>query len=771
MNRQDGSGSLAQGLLNGFGKMISDLFTKGSDYEGWGPASRYFDQAIQTMGSIVRPFSKVQSAASDLAKSLGLAGSNIMNVAQRMVTTNKQLQLSTRYDISNEEMFGLQRDVLTKLGRNVAINETDTVIKNERGEIVNPNFSSELEYLIAGSKVFDTDVIADMVAGFDKVGKSMLTASRMTGKLFKEAGTYGINLQKYTQNFTQNLGMVQTYNFRNGINGLREMARKATEIRQDMQQVASFAEKVGTVTGAVETAANLQVLGGSFAALANPLTLLNQSMTDMEGLQKTMAKMTEGTARYNSITHEIEMDPVTRQIMKRAAESMGVDANNLIDQAYAQERRRVITEQMRGFSTINEDFAKMIGNVGQIDDETGMAGVNIGGNFYSLAQISGMDATEQKNLQEQLVKEQRSESEDIKAIYDSVRTIEEGVSGRHKQIENEMAYNKIIPGVIGGTSTWNTVADTLVNHINQKAMSGVAALDNPFQSLIDGARSSIVRALGDINSAFDSSSLEEFKKTLREGLQSNIGDSPVANVLNGAITGLAGAIGQFAVNMNNNIGGEAGIDIFIRQHTEKEQATAKGTATTAAQARTAGTKGNPTAANTTTWLASSGNQNNTNFSGDRTEEPVRQPDLRTQTLSKVDDREIQAAVRILTGSSLVENQYKVNVNHYNEAQNQGNIILKASENSIPSSQVAPTNTQTRTTTTTSQQPGTQDQTLNYNLNISGTIKMDITGDNGKIGTADIMKMLEDNKTFRDDISKAIADAVAKMNAGGVNHNQ
>ena len=255
MSKQDGTGSLAQGLLSGFTKLFSELFTKGSDYEGWGPASRYFDQAIQTMGNIVKPFSKVQSAASDLARSLGLAGSNIMNVAQRAVATNKRMQLSTRYDISNEERFALEKNVLTKLGRNVAINETDTVIKNERGEVVNPNFSSELEYLIAGSKIFSNDTMADMVAGFDKVGKSMLTASRMTGKLFKEAGTYGINLQKYTQNFTQNLGMVQTYNFRNGINGLREMARKATEIRQDMQQVASFAEKVGTVTGAVETAA------------------------------------------------------------------------------------------------------------------------------------------------------------------------------------------------------------------------------------------------------------------------------------------------------------------------------------------------------------------------------------------------------------------------------------------------------------------------------------------------------------------------------------
>lgn len=770
MSKQDGTGSLAQGLLSGFTKLFSELFTKGSDYEGWGPASRYFDQAIQTMGNIVKPFSKVQSAASDLARSLGLAGSNIMNVAQRAVATNKRMQLSTRYDISNEERFALEKNVLTKLGRNVAINETDTVIKNERGEVVNPNFSSELEYLIAGSKIFGNDTMADMVAGFDKVGKSMLTASRMTGKLFKEAGTYGINLQKYTQNFTQNLGMVQTYNFRNGINGLREMARKATEIRQDMQQVASFAEKVGTVTGAVETAANLQVLGGSFAALANPLTLLNQSMTDMEGLQKTMAKMTEGTARYNSITHEIEMDPVTRQIMKRAAESMGVDANNLIDQAYAQERRRVITEQMRGFSTINEDFAKMIGNVGQIDDETGMAGVNIGDNFYSLAQISGMDADKQKELQEQLVKEQRSESEDIKAIYDSVRVIEEGVSGRHKQIENEMAYNKIIPGVIGGTSTWNAVADTLVNHINQKAMSGVAALDNPFQSLIDGARSSIVTALGDFNSAFDSSSLEEFKKTLKEGLKSNIGDGPVANVLTGAISGVMGAIGKLAVSMNDNVGGEVGFDIFVRQHTEKEQAIAKGTTTTAVQATTTGTNENVTPEYEAAWRAVTGHQNSTNFSGNRTEEPVRQTDLRTQTLQKVDDREIQAAANILTGSSLVENQYKVNVNHYNEAQNQGNIIIEVDKNSIPSSQVAPTNTQTQTTTTTSQ-PGIQGQTLNYNLNITGTIKMDITGDKGKIGQAEILKMLESEKGFRDAIAKAIADAVAQMDAGGVNHNQ
>ena len=244
------------------------------------------NQIMQVMFGVVSPFVKVQNAAIDLAKTLGLAGESIMSNSMNLIEQNRKMQLSASYGISTEEMMKLETSVLMGLGRNVRI---------ENAGMPGSPDDSTLANVVAASQVLGTENVEKIIAGYDKLGISMKTAAKATGKLYKEAGEYGINLQKYTQNFTENLHMAQMYNFRNGVNGLKEMARKATEIRQDMKQIAAFADKVGSVTGAVETAANLQVLGGSFAALANPLTMLNKSLTDVNGLQDMFTGMTADT--------------------------------------------------------------------------------------------------------------------------------------------------------------------------------------------------------------------------------------------------------------------------------------------------------------------------------------------------------------------------------------------------------------------------------------------------------------------------------------------
>ena len=69
------------------------------------------------------------------------------------------------------------------------------------------------------------------------------------------------------------------------------MARKATEINLNMSQAAAFADKVSTVEGTITTGAQLQVLGGPFAQMADPIGMLYESLNDMEGLQDRMVQM------------------------------------------------------------------------------------------------------------------------------------------------------------------------------------------------------------------------------------------------------------------------------------------------------------------------------------------------------------------------------------------------------------------------------------------------------------------------------------------------
>jgi hypothetical protein len=97
--------------------------------------------------------------------------------------------------------------------------------------------------------------------------------------------------------------------------------------------------------------------------------------------------------------------------------------------------------------------------------------------------------------------------------------------------------------------------------------------------------------------------------------------------------------------------------------------------------------------------------------------------------------------------------------------------VKFSENqqSLPWVQVAPT-TNGQPQSTLQGQNGSTNGTYNYNLNLSGNLTMDINGDNGKIGTADIMKLLENNPNFAREVAKAISESLTSMHGAGMIQN-
>ncbi len=664
--------------------------------------------AAEKMAQTIRPFTQVQDAAANLAKTIGLSNKSILATAYRTVELNTKMQHSMSYNISNQQMLELQGSIMSRLQRNVSVEQVERV----NGEIV-ATPDTALENLIAASKVFGEGNVAEIVAGYDKLGISMKTAAQATGKLYKEAVGYGINLQKYTENFTSNLEMAQMYNFRNGVNGLREMARKATEIRQDMRQIATFADKVGTVTGAVETAANLQVLGGSFAALSNPLAMLNESLTDMEGLQDRFNKMSAGAASYNSVTHQIEMDPVTRQIMKRAAQSMGVDPNNFIDQAYAQARRGEIERQINvnGIGGIDDDLKTLLSNVGEINSETGLAGATIGGDFRTLAEIAS-----HPELQKQLIEETQRESEDIKTIAKNVMTITDKVAGYREQATNEAARNMIRPGAISGFSAYEVAAKALNEKFTPDVLTAAGNLDafsTSLQSFWDLMRSNVDISLVKVgNAAVNASTPEEARKMAEKGSSELLGNSELAKSISSAFGSLVGELNR-GISGINEITKTGGLDIQPR----KLDSTSLWPTLTGSSASMGGAI------------------------------PV--------TLTATSDGASTSTAPVISPTTATA------------------VSFAGNEQSIPGAQVASTKGGSTTNGAQAQQGGSggnPNTAYTYNLNLSGNLTMDINGDNGKIGTADIMKLIQNNPSFARELAKAMAESLAKINAAGMNHN-
>ena len=777
---------MGESLIEGAGEAVKETLKMTTD--GWGLLMKAIDREMGTLANAVKPFSEVQSETAKLVKALGLASSNIMEMSKRLVIQNRAMSLSMNYGISNQEMLKLQTNVLSNIGRNIAIDVTERQIKNERGEIVNKDFDSTLEKLVAARTVFGDETVAALTTGFDKVGKSMKSAAKVTGKLYKEAGEYGINLGKYSKNFTDNLSMVQTFNFSNGVKGLREMARKATEIRQDMGQIARFAEQVGSVTGAVEAAANLQVLGGSFSQLANPLAMLNESLTNMEGLQDRLNDMAKGKARYNNVTHEIEMDPVTRQIMKQAAKSMGIDPNNFIDQAFAETRRGVIKEQMENMGISNAKLEKLLPNVGEIDTETGMAGATIEGEFRTIGQIAASN-----ELQQKLIEETRTESEDIKAIAKSVLTMEDLIKGRQYQLQNEAAGNVIKPGVYQGVSTWQAVSSAILNGVTDKTISAAGKLEFPWMNLKNVLGASLRETAGELISAFDinGSNPTEIAKQIKEGLGTTLGDifgdgtwfnvaSGATSKLVDALNGLITPINEFTKKGGLDMIGPAMADLKVatenlsnfgdatkRNVTGTDQRGGENVATT-----TGVEEARKDILEKTTQNIPASPQKGAISEAARTQAGIigtteiyrRNRETGVGQLTQVEHKLNEEALAKLSSGNTVGLSYKTNEQGPNPTlqptEPKQGVTFRENPQTLPNTPVTPAQpVQTK-------QPAQPQDTLSgkdINVKLSGSVTMNVYGGGNKLGSEDIMDILRRNPTYLDEIAKMIADTIVKQN--------
>ena len=217
---------------------------------------------------------------------------------------------------------------------------------------------------------------SEAINGFDTFGKSVEQTDRYFAKLYNEVSKKGLSFKSVSKAVNDNLKAAQSHTFANGLRGLEQMAEKSTQLKYNMQQVFQFADKVSEIEGAISTAANLSVLGGSFAQYSNPLQMLYEGLNDSEALQDRIQSMFGGKAFYNQKTKQIDMSALDKEFVKQAAKSMGLDPNEMLNISYNSARLQRIEEQIQ--PGLSKDTAEYIKNIAELD-KNGNGVVNIGG--------------------------------------------------------------------------------------------------------------------------------------------------------------------------------------------------------------------------------------------------------------------------------------------------------------------------------------------------------------------------------------------------------
>ena len=372
------------------------------------------------------PWAKADHAASKYVKTVGMAKKGMADLRRDTLINTTKNGLAHKYNIDPTELLEAQTNYVKGIGRNVRLSNAD-------------------QENMAAMRAVTGGKGTELATLYENFGVSMSDTASHVGKMFSDASKEGILFETYAENVSKNIKIAQNYTFKNGLKGLESMAKKATALKLDMQQVAAFADKVSTVEGAIDVSAKLQVLGGPFAAMADPLGMLNEGLNDMEGLQDRLVKMVGGMGSFDKSTGEVKVSAFNKARIKEAANAMGISYDSIMESVNAKAKRDEIDKQISASSTASalpDEMKELIKNSGTFKD--GKAGVSIRGQFKSLDELSGDDY-------EALQKETQTESEDIKDIAANLRSLVDTREGLKKSYETWMGRIYSWLGQIGKT--------------------------------------------------------------------------------------------------------------------------------------------------------------------------------------------------------------------------------------------------------------------------------------------------------------------------------
>lgn len=450
-NNKDDKDLEKEGWVEKFERFGNSFKLLTSIVNGW---VNIFDKTVNTVNET---WGKADHGASQYAKSIGASAASMKDLRDRTIEVGYQSKMGIKYNTSMEESLKMQMDYAGTIGRNI-------------------QFTNEQMVKMAALKaVIGQEQAVKFTANFEKFGLDSEAAIREVENMMAGATKKGLSFKKISDDFLNNIDLAQRFTFKNGIDGLAAMAEKSAAIKWDMSQTAAFANKVGTLEGAVKSGAQLSVLGSSFTSMSNPLQMLYEGLNDMEGLNDRMTKMFANMAHYNKETNQVEVSAFNRLRIKAAAESMGIDYGKAMESVYAQGRRGEIDNQLKGVRGLSEDQMEMIRNKALIDRKNGMAYLTINGKKKYVKHLTGADGNAIDAMG-------NTESKNIEDIAVNLRSMKDVVEGKTKDKDNMVAKGLKDSGVGEGVKEITVATSRMMNIV----------------SLISSAMTAIVGTVGGI---------------------------------------------------------------------------------------------------------------------------------------------------------------------------------------------------------------------------------------------------------------------------------
>ena len=357
-------GKMAKGLLGSI--QTQEAGGSYGDSKSVVNAEKVFSLAFDTNGSLLES-SKIFSNIFKEAKTQG--DQELSNQAVLLADINTKTGLTGKLSKNYREEVSAAYPALARLGieySELANAAVSLVQQSGKFNLINKE-TFESMGLAAKAYVGSIAEVVEMIPGFERVGIGATGVVKSVSEAGARSLNLGLSSQKITKELGQNIGLLNSYGFQNGVQGLERMVQKATEFRISIAEVSKLADNVFTPEKAIDLAANLQVLGGAIGDFNDPLKLMYMATNNVEGLQDALIGAAGSLATYNQTQGRFEVTGLNLRKAREMAQALGVDYKELTNAAVAAQERLTAGESLSGLSIKAED-KEFLTNIAQMQD-------------------------------------------------------------------------------------------------------------------------------------------------------------------------------------------------------------------------------------------------------------------------------------------------------------------------------------------------------------------------------------------------------------------
>ena len=304
-----------------------------------------FSQQHFSLKALKRVYLEYDKAVRITQVSMGATAGAADMIRQSMRQAAKE---GAQYGLSVAEMASNQREISETMGRQ-RIMTKDQLVKY-----------GIMNKLVPG--------IANQLASYlDIFGKSMDYTYDLMERILQTSVATGLNFTSMAKETAKNMKLAARYRFKGGLKDVEKISKQMVRLRTNFESIAGFADKVFRPEGAIEAAAQLQVLGGAMSKLGDPFKLMYLARNDVAGFTEEVLKATKFTGMWNNETKEFTLTANELDRLRELAKITGQSFEDLAVQARQQIRFDVIGQEIAGTNWSPED-KEMIENMAQMKD-------------------------------------------------------------------------------------------------------------------------------------------------------------------------------------------------------------------------------------------------------------------------------------------------------------------------------------------------------------------------------------------------------------------